>query len=238
MSTNAEMRAKAKRKLEEQLERQVRQAQRRRMIVPVAGAFGVFAALAGIILGASSTYHQQATPLAPITTTTTPYTPTTTPTTTPWQPDWKQYCATHIDTVECGNGSDVTTTTMPTTPMPAWPPGSGPCTVHPREAPEGCLTTLPPAPSGVNPDVRKKNIGLVCANLAESPTPQQVTAIVTNMRLAGIGADEAADIIHAAVTSVCPQFKDLVNDAIRNLPTSPPSTTIPGVPGSQQGQAI
>ena len=46
MSTNAEMRAKAKRKLEEQLERQVRQAQRRRMIVPVAGAFGVFAALA------------------------------------------------------------------------------------------------------------------------------------------------------------------------------------------------
>jgi hypothetical protein len=78
MISNAEMRAKATRKLEAQLERQVRQAQRRRTVAPVWLALGVLAALAGIILGVSSTYYQQAAPLqqlpstTPVTTTTMP----------------------------------------------------------------------------------------------------------------------------------------------------------------------
>jgi hypothetical protein len=116
-------------------------------------------------------------------------------------------------------------------------PGVPPTPTYPSWTP---TTTLPPAPQGVDPDVRKRNIGLVCANLAESPTSQQVTVIIEAMRRAGIPPEQAADIIHAAVTSVCPQFKDLVNNALRNLSASPTTTmpTIPGVPGSRQGQTI
>jgi hypothetical protein len=142
--SHAEMRANAKRKLQEQLERRMLQQERRRRMAPYAGVILALLALVVVLMYIFSrpapldTPTQITPPLAPVTTTTTPY-----------QPDWKQYCATHIDTVECGNGSDVTPTT--TAPMPAWPPGSGPCTVHPHEAPEGCVDTTTPQPTTLPP---------------------------------------------------------------------------------------
>ena len=81
MTTNAEMRAKAKRKLEEQLERRALQEQRRRTFAPVWLALGALAALTGIILGVSSTYYQQAAPLQQL--------PSTTPVTTTTMPPYQ-----------------------------------------------------------------------------------------------------------------------------------------------------